>query len=76
MHACIRWARQAQSRELLSVQGALKPFRWRSSDQVAHRGQPEVFDFEFDLMVPRSPDAMTPEGGWQQAMDRSVAAAA
>ena len=63
---------QASSRDSLAMQGALKPFRWRSGDQVPHRGQPEVFDFEFELMVPRSPDAMTPGGGgWQQAVDEA-----
>ena len=35
-----------------AAQGGLRPFRWRRGDEVPHRGQPEVFDFEFELMMP------------------------
>jgi hypothetical protein len=43
---------------------------------VPHRGQPEVFNFDFELMVPRITAAKASMEGRQPAMDRSAAAAA
>jgi len=39
---------------LVWLQGGLQPFRWQKHDSVPHRGQPDVFDFQFELMKPWS----------------------
>ena len=41
---------------LVWLQGGLQPFRWQKHDSVPHRGQPDVFDFQFELMKPWSWD--------------------